>query len=81
MLTAFHLATAGGGVALDLPIGLFRPGYQFDAMIVDPEAAGGSIRLFGETEPVAVLEKILYTASRPNIAAVYVSGERVVSTE
>ena len=75
MLTAFHLATAGGGVALDLPIGLFRPGYQFDALVLDPEAAGGSIRLFGETEPMAVLEKVLHTAGPANIAAVYVSGE------
>lgn len=75
MLTAFHLATAGGGVALDLPIGLFRSGYQFDALVLDPEAAGGSIRLFGETEPMPVLEKVLHTAGPANIAAVYVSGE------
>ncbi len=77
MLTAFHLATAGGGVALDLPIGLFRRGYQFDALVLDPAAPGGNVRLFGETEPVALLEKILYTAGAANIAQVYVSGDRV----
>ena len=77
LLTAFHLATAGGGVALDLPIGLFRPGYQFDATIIDPAAAAGTIRLFG-AEPADRIEKILYTASRPNVAAVYVGGDCVV---
>lgn len=77
MATAFHLATAGGGVALDLPIGQFAPGYQFDAIAIDPEAHGGTIRLFGESEPQAILEKILYTASRPNIAEVWVGGRSV----
>ncbi|MDC9822539.1 guanine deaminase [Devosia sp. ZB163] len=76
MLTAFHLATAGGGVALDLDIGLFRPGYHFDALIVDPAAAAGTVRLFG-AQPVERIEQILYTASRANLAAVYVGGDLV----
>ena len=77
MLTAFHLATAGGGEALDLPIGLFRPGYQFDAVLVDPDAPKGTIRRFGETDPAKLIEPILYTATRPNLARVYVSGDLV----
>lgn len=76
MRTAFHLATAGGGVALDLPIGLFRPGYQADAIVVDPEAEAGSVRLFGE-DPLDHIEQILYTASLANLAEVHVSGDRV----
>ena len=76
MLTAFHLATAGGGVALDLPIGIFRTGYHFDALIMDPAAEAGTIRLFG-AEPVERVEQILYTASRPNIAATFVGGDLV----
>jgi guanine deaminase len=76
MLTAFHLATAGGGEALDLPVGLFRPGYHFDALLVDPAAEAGTIRLFG-AEPAERLEQILYTASRPNIAATFVGGDLV----
>jgi guanine deaminase len=75
--TAFHLATAGGGVALDLPIGRFAPGYRFDAMAIDPDAATGGIRLFGERDPNAILEKILYAATRANIAHVWVDGQRV----
>lgn len=76
MLTAFHLATAGGGVTLDLPVGLFRPGYHFDALLVDPAADAGTIRLFG-ADPADRVEQILYTASRPNIAATFVGGDLV----
>jgi guanine deaminase len=76
MLTAFHLATAGGGVALDLPIGLFAPGYQFDAIEIDADAAAGTVRLFG-AEPADRLAQILYTAGKSNIAAVYVGGDHV----
>jgi guanine deaminase len=76
MLTAFHLATAGGGVALDLPVGVFRPGYHFDALLLDPQADAGTVRLFG-ADPAERLEQILYTASRPNIAATFVGGDLV----
>lgn len=75
--TAFHLATAGGGEALELPVGRFERGYQFDALLIDPSRPAGTIRLFGETRPAALLEKILYTASKPNITAVWVGGRRV----
>lgn len=74
MATAFHLATAGGGEALDLPVGSFTVGQKFDAMLVDPNATDGTVRLFGETDPVAILEKVLYTATRPNIRFVWVDG-------
>lgn len=73
--TAFHVATAGGGVALDLPIGRFEPGYQFDALRIDTVAADGTIRTFGEIDPDLILQKIIYSASRPNIAQVWVGGE------
>lgn len=76
LLTAFHLATAGGGVTLDLPVGLFRPGYHFDALLLDPLAEAGTIRLFG-AEPTDRIEQILYTASRPNIGATFVGGDLV----
>jgi guanine deaminase len=75
--TAFHLATAGGGEALDLPIGKFAAGYFCDALVIDPAAPDGTIRLFGQTDPAAILEKTLYTATRPNLAAVHVAGDRV----
>jgi len=76
MKTAFHLATAGGGEALELPVGIFRPGYQFDAIVVDPHAAQGTIRLFG-AQAVERIEQILYGANRTNIVSTFVSGELV----
>lgn len=79
--TAFHLATAGGGEALDLAIGRFEPGCFCDALVIDPATPDGSIRLFGETDPVAILEKTLYTATRPNLATVLVAGEQVAGWE
>jgi guanine deaminase len=74
--TAFHLATAGGAKVLDLPIGRFEPGCYFDAIAIDAEAVEGTIRLFDD-DLEAVLQKIIYTASRANIADVWVAGRRV----
>jgi len=73
--TAFHLATAGGGAALGLPVGLFAPGYHFDAVLVDPNAPLGSLRLLPELHAGdEILQKIVNTASRPNIAQVWIGG-------
>jgi guanine deaminase len=74
--TAFHLATAGGGKALDLPVGIFRSGFHFDAIVVDPGAEAGSIRLFG-AQAIERIEQILYGAARANIAATFVGGDQV----
>ena len=75
---AFYLATAGGGVALDLPIGCFAPGFQFDAMLIDADAPGGSLRLFAELDAgETVLQKIIHTANERNVAQVWVGGEAV----
>jgi guanine deaminase len=77
---AFHLATAGGGAALGLKVGQFAPGYAFDAMLIDPEAPLGSLRIWPELQAgEAILEKIVHTASRPNIAEVWVGGTSAAS--
>jgi guanine deaminase len=75
--TAFHLATAGGADALDLPVGLFAPGRAFDAILVDTATPAGGIRLDDEADPETILQKIIYTASRANLAAIYVAGRAV----
>lgn len=76
--TAFHLATAGGAEVLDLPVGQFAPGRLFDAIAIDPAAAGGTLRLFDRpASPEDLLQSILYNASRPNIARVWVGGRQV----
>ncbi|MDE1996091.1 MAG: guanine deaminase [Rhizobiaceae bacterium] len=75
---AFYIATTGGGIALDLPVGQFTPGYQFDAVVVDTEAEKGTIRLFQDRDKgEGVLQKIIYTASRPNLATTWVGGQQV----
>lgn len=74
---AFHLATAGGGAALGLPVGRFEPGCHFDAIAVDCEAAEGGIRLWGGEAGDDLLQTILYTATRPNLARIWVGGAQV----
>jgi len=75
---AFHVATAGGAKALDLPVGQFSPGYRFDAMVVDANADKGTIRLWGDLDiGDDILQKIIFGASRANIAGVWVDGRKL----
>lgn len=76
-VTAFWLATAGGGVALDLPIGVFREGYQFDAIVLDGRAADSNLNLDEDSAPEVILQKIVYQATRANIAQVWVANRQV----
>jgi guanine deaminase len=75
---AFYLATTGGGIALDLPVGHFSPGFQFDAMVIDTTAQRGTIRLWDDLDQgEGILQKIIYTASKSNIAKVWIGGREV----
>jgi guanine deaminase len=79
---AFYLATTGGGVALDLAVGQFSPGYQFDAMVIDTTARHGTIRLWDDLDSGEnILQKIIYTASRSNIAKVWIGGRDVLRSQ
>ncbi|MET3898482.1 guanine deaminase [Devosia sp. UYZn731] len=78
LVAAFHLATAGGGDVLDLPVGRLAVGYRFDLVAIDATARSGGIRLFDLTEPTAIFEKIMHGATRANVAAVWVDGHQVV---
>jgi len=75
-LTAFWLATAGGGIALDLPVGLFKEGFQFDAILVDSRARSSNLHLEASDSPEEVLRKIIYQAGRANIREVWVANRR-----
>jgi guanine deaminase len=77
--TAFRLATAGGGEALDLPIGLFRPGYAFDAILVQSGLPDGNLVFDAEEDGDSILQRIVMGAGRGDIARVWVAG-RVVRT-
>jgi guanine deaminase len=76
-VSAFWLATAGGGIALDLPLGLFAPGYQFDACVIDATVAHSNLQVAREDAPETVLQKIIYGAARANISQVWVANRRV----
>ncbi|MCB8876106.1 guanine deaminase [Acidisoma silvae] len=77
--TAFRLATAGGGEALDLPIGLFRPGYAFDALLLRANLPDGNLRVAANEAADRLMEKIVMTAGRGDIAHVWVGGRLVKS--
>ena len=77
-LTAFWAATTGGGIALDLPVGLFEKGYQFDACVIDAAAAHGNLRVADGDSPQTVLQKIIYEAARADISQVWVANRRVI---
>ena len=78
-LTAFWLATAGGGIALDLPVGVFREGFQFDALLIEGGSERGNLRLQPGDSPADLVQKIIYHAGRGNIREVWVANRRVHS--
>ncbi len=74
-IEAFYLATTGGGVMLDEPIGLFKEGYAFDALHIDTTAIDSNLMFFPEIDSHEDLfQKTLYAATRADIAAVWVNG-------
>jgi guanine deaminase len=80
-LTSFWLATAGGGIALELSIGVFREGFQFDAMVIDAGVPDGNLRMDRTDTPEQILQKIIYHAGRDNIREVWVANRRVHTRE
>ena len=76
-----RLATAGGADVLDIPVGTFRKGMKFDALAIDTAARGGTVRrLDGDEDPEAALQRILFTASKRNIADVWIGGRHVAGS-
>lgn len=80
-LTAFWLATAGGGIALDLPVGILAPGYQFDAIVVDAAATGSNLYISRGDSATDILQKVIHHAGRANIREVWVAGRNVQGTD
>ena len=76
---AFWMATAGGGEALGLPIGVLRPGFEFDCLAVDTGARSGLTEPLAQPDdtPEGLFEKIVRRAGRANIAKVWVRGREV----
>lgn len=69
---AFWLATAGGADVLDLPVGFFAPGRQFDAVLVDiPDAE------FAAACDADLLQAIVMRATTADLCATWVAGRCV----
>ncbi|MFT6875472.1 MAG: guanine deaminase [Granulosicoccus sp.] len=74
-IEAFYLATTGGGVMLDEPIGLFRKGYRFDALHINTSNTDSNLMYFPELDSQAdIFQKTLYAATRLDIKTVWVDG-------
>ncbi|HGG6428071.1 TPA: guanine deaminase [Salmonella enterica subsp. enterica serovar Kottbus] len=73
---AFWLATGGGGEVLDLPVGQLKEGYLFDAIVIDTCSPGSDILIRKDDTPHDILQKLIYTARRSNISAVWVDGKK-----
>ena len=79
-VTAFHLGTVGGAEVLGALVGLFAPGRQFDALVVDVDA-GGPLRVWSQVDDhLRVFEKIVHLAGPAEVRQVWVAG-RLVSPE
>lgn len=77
---AFYLATLGGAevLSLDNKVGNFVAGKEFDAILVDVDAAGGPIDTIGFESLSELFQKFLFTGDDRNITSVYVKGRTVV---
>ena len=76
--TAFWLATMGGAIALDLPVGCFAPGRQFDAMLVQlPEDQMLDDGSGNASQGDALLQKIIMLATPADIRQTWVAGRSV----
>lgn len=75
---AFWLATTGAGEALDLPIGHFSVGQQWDAQLIDIHADDSNICHYPELDSDEdILQKIIHSAQRNNVHTVWVNGRIV----
>jgi guanine deaminase len=80
-IEAFWMATTGGGIALDLPIGVLDPGYSFDAQVIDTAAPDSDVLVWsGLDTDHDVVEKIVHNAGRRNVATVWIQGKIVKGT-
>ena len=79
VVEAFWMATAGGGEALGLPIGVLAPGFEFDASVIDTTGRPGLSEPLAHADdtPGGVFEKIVRRAGRADIRKVWVRGREI----
>ncbi|XP_060078633.1 guanine deaminase-like [Ylistrum balloti] len=72
----FRMATLGGARVLDMDdiIGNFEVGKEFDALVIDPKAAGSVIDVFENDSIEDVIQKFVFLGDDRNILKVFVAG-------
>ncbi len=79
-LEAFYLATTGGADVLDSPTGLFEPGRQFDALLLDLDGPYNRLNEFTRANDwEELLGCVVYNTQPCNISRVWVAGRCVRS--
>lgn len=79
-IEAFFVASAMGGVALDLPIGRIAKGYYFDAVVVDTTVPHSNLHIFEGLDSLEdIFQKIVFNVAPVNITQTYVNGRLVHS--
>ncbi|MCL1137890.1 guanine deaminase [Shewanella pneumatophori] len=79
-LESYWMATVGGGQAIDAKVGLFQPGFEFDALVVDTAVSDSNIFIIDEMDSAKdKLEKIITLNNRQNICKVWVKGQLVIN--
>lgn len=74
---ALYMATVGGATALSLQTGLFKPGYSFDALLIDTQAPDSNLRTYDFDTPEDILQKTIFLGQRTNIVSTWVQGRSV----
>ncbi|UJF17960.1 guanine deaminase [Vibrio sp. SS-MA-C1-2] len=78
LLEAYWMATTGGGELLKLPVGQFKAGYCFDALVIDTDVEDSNLLICPELDsPQDTLEKIITHTTRSNIRHIWVDGDKV----
>ena len=68
----------GGAKAMDLNVGNFEVGKEFDALVVDPCVERGPFDVFTTDSDRDVVEKFLFTGDDRNIEEVWIRGKCVM---
>ena len=80
IVTAFHVATAGGAQLLGINTGTIAVGKLFDAFVVNvDESESGLHNYEGLDNDERLFEKIVRLAGPSDITAVWVNGRKVHS--
>ncbi len=75
---AFWMATTGGGRALDLKVGVFKPEYAMDAIVIDTSIEESNLKVWKDLDSTEdILQKIIHNAHRTNITKVWVQGKQI----